>query len=100
MRSRVRKLDRSPAAFVLGSDAKRENAMVDLASYQRSLESDLKYVREKLAMLEAGTMQSGVRKEGHEWLDVTPRTILLYKRMIVTYEASLNAVKAKLAQGS
>jgi hypothetical protein len=33
--------------------------MVDLTEYVRSLESDLKYVHEKLAMLEAGTLQEG-----------------------------------------
>jgi hypothetical protein len=70
--------------------------MVDLTEYVRSLESDLKYVREKLAMLEAGTLQEGVRKPGTEWVDISPSTILLYKRILVTYEASLIAVKTKL----
>jgi hypothetical protein len=72
--------------------------LVDLVSYERSLESDLKYAREKLAMLEAGTMQSGIRKPGNAWVDITPQTILLYKRLTVTFEAALIAVKAKRAQ--
>jgi hypothetical protein len=71
--------------------------MVDLTQYGRSLESDLKYVRGTLALLEAGTAQAGLRAPGKEWVDVTPQTILLYKRMIFTYEASLNAVKTKLS---
>jgi hypothetical protein len=33
-----------------------------------------------------------------DWEDVTQRTIRLYKRMIVTYEASLVAVEAKLTK--
>jgi hypothetical protein len=72
--------------------------MVDLEPYERSLESDLKYARGKLAMLEAGTMQSGVRKPGHAWVDITPQTILLYKRLILTFEIALGSVKAKRPQ--
>jgi uncharacterized protein YhjY with autotransporter beta-barrel domain len=74
--------------------------MVDLTQYARSLESDLAYVREKLARLEAGTMQEGVRAPDKGWVDITASTILLYKRIIVTYEASLHAVKTKLAAPS
>ena len=74
--------------------------MVDLTQYARSLASDLAYISGKLALLEAGEMQEGARKTGAAWVDVTPQTILLYKRLIVTCEASLDAVKTKLAQGS
>jgi hypothetical protein len=74
--------------------------MVDLTQYARSLESDLAYVREKLALLEAGTVQEGLRKPGHEWVDISAPTILLYKRIIVTYEAALIAVNAKLGATS
>jgi hypothetical protein len=74
--------------------------MVDLAKYARSLDSDLTYVREKLAALEAGEPQEGVRKRGKEWADISASTILLYKRIIVTYEASLHAVKTKLTATS
>jgi hypothetical protein len=70
--------------------------MVDLTQYARSLESDLTYVREKLALLEAGTVQEGLRKPGKEWVDISAPTILLYKRIIVTYEAALTAVKARI----
>jgi hypothetical protein len=76
--------------------AAQGNAMVDLTQYARSLESDLAYVREKLALLEAGTVQEGLRKPGKEWVDISAPTILLYKRIIVTYEAALNAVKARM----
>jgi hypothetical protein len=76
------------------------NQMVDLTQYARSLESDLAYVRGKLALLEAGTVQEGVRKPDQGWVDISAPTILLYKRIIVTYEAALIAVKAKQAATS
>jgi hypothetical protein len=71
--------------------------MVDLTEYARSLESDLAYVRGILSRLEARKMRAGLRVEGKEWVDFSAQTILLYKRMIVTYEAALIATKAKMA---
>jgi hypothetical protein len=71
--------------------------MVDLTQYAHSLESDLAYVREKLALLEAGTWQEGVRKPpGQQWVDISAPTILLYKRIIFTYEAALMGVRTRL----
>jgi hypothetical protein len=72
--------------------------MVDLAQYAHSLESDLSYVRGILSRLEARKLRAGLRAEGKEWIDFSAQTILLYKRMIVTYEAALIATKAKLAE--
>ena len=72
--------------------------MVDLAEYAHSLESDLAYVRGILSRLEARKMRAGLRADGKEWVDFSAQTILLYKRMIVTYEAALIATKAKLAE--
>jgi hypothetical protein len=66
------------ARIILNSVAAK-NATVDLTEYVRSLESDLTYVREKLAMLEAGTLQEGVRKPGMEWADNSASTIPLYE---------------------
>ena len=73
--------------------------MVDLAEYAHSLESDLAYVRGILSRLQARKMRAGLRAEGKEWVDFSAQTILLYKRMIVTYEAALIATKAKIAAG-
>ena len=73
--------------------------MVDLAQYAHSLESDLSYVRGILSRLEARKLRAGLRAEGKEWVDFSAQTILLYKRMIVTYEAALIATKAKIAAG-
>jgi hypothetical protein len=53
--------------------------MVDLTEYARSLESDLPYVRGKIAMLETGTLQEGVRRPGKEWADISASTILLIR---------------------
>jgi hypothetical protein len=69
---------------------------VDLAIYARSLKSDLDGIRKLVMAFEAGTLQAGTRRPSGDWEDVTQRTIQLYKRMIVTYEASLVAVEAKL----
>lgn len=57
----------------------QRNAMVDLTEYARSLESDLPYVRGKIAMLETGTLQEGVRRPGKEWADISASTILLIR---------------------
>jgi uncharacterized protein YhjY with autotransporter beta-barrel domain len=73
--------------------------MVDLTQYAHSLESDLSFVRGMLARLEAGTMHAGMRARDKQWVDFTAQTILLYKRMIVTYDAALTAVKTRLAAG-
>ena len=73
------------------------NAMVDLAQYAHSLESDLAYVRGILSRLESRKLRAGLRAEGKEWVDFSAQTILLYKRMIVTYEAALIATRAKMA---
>jgi hypothetical protein len=73
--------------------------MVDLAEYAHSLESDLAYVRGILSRLEARRLRAGLRVEGKEWVDFSAQTILLYKRMIVTYEAALIAARAKMAAG-
>jgi hypothetical protein len=79
--------------------SRQGNAMVDLAEYAHSLESDLAYVRGILSRLQARKMRAGLRAEGKEWVDFSAQTILLYKRMIVTYEAALIATKAKIAAG-
>jgi hypothetical protein len=71
---------------------------MDLALYARSLRSDLEAVKKLVLAFEAGTLIAGTRRPAGEWEDVTERTILLYKRMIVTYEASLSAVEARLKQ--
>lgn len=71
--------------------------MVDLVQYQRSLESDLAFVRGMLEKLEAGSVSAGMRAKDKAWVDFTAQTILLYKRMIVTYDAALIATKTKLA---
>jgi hypothetical protein len=72
--------------------------MVDLTEYARSLESDLTFVRGWLEKLESGAIQAGMRANGKEWVDFTRQTILLYKRMIFTYDAALMGVKTKLGQ--
>jgi hypothetical protein len=72
--------------------------MVDLSQYAHALESDLAYVRGILSRLEARKLRAGLRAEGKEWVDFTAQTILLYKRMIVTYEAALTTAKTKLAE--
>ena len=69
---------------------------MDLAVYARSLRSDMDGVKRLLTAFEAGTLQSGTRRKGSDWEDVTQQTIMLYRRMVVTYEASLMAVEAKL----
>jgi hypothetical protein len=70
--------------------------MVDLTQYARSLESDLTFVRGMLARLEAGTFHAGMRATDKQWVSFTAQTILLYKRIIFTYEAVLVGVKTKL----
>jgi hypothetical protein len=72
--------------------------MVDLTQYVHSLESDLAYVRGILSRLESRKLRAGLRAEGKEWVDFSAQTILLYKRVIVTYEAALTATKTKLAE--
>jgi hypothetical protein len=74
--------------------------MVDLTEYVQSLESDLAYVRGILSRLESRRLRAGLRAEGKEWVDFSAQTILLYKRMIVTYEAALVTAKAKIAEAS
>jgi hypothetical protein len=73
---------------------------MDLALYARSLESDLDAIRKLLTAFEAGTLQAGTRRPAGEWEDVTERTIQLYKRMIITYEASLTAVRTQLMKSN
>ena len=73
---------------------------MDLAIYARSLRSDLDGAKKLLFAFEAGTLQAGTRRPSGEWEDVTFQTIQLYKRMIVTYEASLAAVEAKVAKAN
>jgi hypothetical protein len=73
--------------------------MVDLAEYAHSLESDLAYVRGILSRLQSRKLRAGLRADGKEWVDFSAQTILLYKRMIVTYEAALIATRAKMAAG-
>jgi hypothetical protein len=87
---------RRAAGVVWSVSGKQGIAMVDLTQYARSLESDLTYIREKLAMLEAGTLQEGARKPDQVWVDITAPTIFLYKRMLVTYEAALMGVRTRL----
>jgi hypothetical protein len=70
--------------------------MVDLAEYAHSLESDLAYVRGILSRLQSRKLRAGLRAEGKEWVDFSAQTILLYRRMIVTYEAALIATRAKM----
>jgi hypothetical protein len=70
--------------------------MVDLAEYAHSLESDLAYVRGILSRLQSRKLRAGLRAEGKEWVDFSAQTILLYKRVIVTYEAALIATRAKM----
>ena len=72
--------------------------MVDLTEYARSLESDLPYVRGKIAMLETGTLQEGVRRPGKELGGHQRFDDPFDKRIVGTYEASLIAVKAKLQE--
>jgi hypothetical protein len=74
--------------------------MADLTEYVQSLESDLAYVRGILSRLQSRKMRAGLRAEGKEWVDFSAQTILLYKRMIVTYEAALVTAKAKIAEAS
>lgn len=74
---------------------------MDLALYARSLKSDLDGVQKLLLAFEAGTLRAGTRRPAaEEWEDVTERTVLLYKRMVVTYQASLTAVEAQLAKAA
>lgn len=73
---------------------------LDLAVYARSLRSDLDGIRKLLTAFEAGTLQAGTRRPAGQWEDVTTQTIQLYRRMIVTHEASLAAVEARLPKGS
>jgi hypothetical protein len=74
--------------------------MVDLVQYARSLETDLAFVKGMVAKFEAGTYSAGFRPKDKEWVDFTAQTILLYKRMILTYDAALMGVKTKLAQNN
>jgi len=41
-------------------------------------------------------MQAGISVNSGRWQDVSSRTIVPYKRMIVTYEAALKAAETKL----
>jgi hypothetical protein len=72
--------------------------MVDLVQYAHSLETDLAFVRDMVAKFEAGTYSAGFRPKDKVWIDFTPQTILMYKRMILTYDAALMATRKKLAQ--
>ena len=72
--------------------------MVDLVQYAQSLETDLAFVRDMVAKFEAGTYAAGFRPKGKAWIDFTPQTILMYRRMILTYDAALMGVRKKLAQ--
>jgi len=49
---------------------------------------------------ERGTLQAGTRRPSGEWEDVTQQTVQLYKRMIVTYEASLAAVEERIKRAN
>jgi hypothetical protein len=51
-----------------------------------------------VAKFEAGTYAAGFRPKDKAWIDFTAQTILMYKRMILTYDAALMATQTKLAK--
>jgi hypothetical protein len=77
---------------------RKEAAMVDLVQYAQSFETDLAFVRDMVTKFEAGTYAAGFRTKDKPWINFTPQTILMYKRMILTYDAALMGVKRKLAE--
>jgi hypothetical protein len=79
---------------------KIKGSPIDLAVYPRSLRSDLDGVLKLVMAFERGTLQAGTRRPSGEWEDVTQQTVQLYKRMIVTYEASLAAVEERIKRAN
>jgi hypothetical protein len=69
---------------------------MDLNLYAHALRTDLDAVKKLLLAFEAGTLIAGTKRPAGEWEDVTERTIVLYKRLVLNYEASLKAVEARL----